>query len=294
MGSFEKLLKDPAITKMFDLDKEDIDKLKDMHKEMKLNRKEMNERRLKINDSLPKIYLHKCWVQKMIGYFDQKIIDEGKKVTFTDDMIKEGYVIVPIGEIMNVTFPDQEEIMYAIQTHQNTDILKNIREKGETIQKQWEKIIVYYKLRDELDRFEYLAFYRMDGLRIAETNYENDSAEANDQANMEIHAPIEVDWEIEFEDIEDLEGYSIGIKDGEESVARMMYSSNVIVYVILRLLAGEGENLYKVTKENLNILVKKKDNETIDLNREFKTTLKKNANAKLYYIGDYEDMENKE
>lgn len=292
MGSFEKLLKDPAITRMFDLDEEDIDKLKVMHKEMKLNRKEMNAHRLKIDESLPKIHLHRCWVQKMIGYFDQKIYDEDKKVTYTTDMIREGYMVIPIGEIMNITFPDQEEVMYAMQTHQNTDILEKIKEKEETIRKQWEKIIIYYRVREDLERFDYLAFYRMDGIRIAETNFEKDTSVVDDQADLAMPAPLEVEWEIEFEDIEELEGYSLGVVDGDECTARMLYSANVIVYVILKLLAGEGGNIYKVTKENLNTLVKKKDNETIDLNREFKTALKKNANAKLYYIGEFEETEN--
>lgn len=296
MGSFEKLLKNPAVSKMFDLNKEDIDKLMDMHQEMKLNRKQMNENRLKINDKLPRIHLHKCWIQKMIGYFDQKIVDEDKRIQFTDTMIKEGYVTIPIGEIMNIEYPDDEDVLYAVQTHQNTDILKNIKEKAEIILKEWEKIIVYFKLHESLKRFDYVSFYRTDGIRIAETKHEItdavDREVAQGQIDFTVHAPMQVDWEIEFEDVKELEGYSLGIKDADECTARMLYSANVVICILLILLAGEEGIKYKVTKENLNTLVKKKDNETIDLNREFKTILKKNPNADLYYIGEFEETEN--
>lgn len=275
MAKFEKFLEDKRIMNLFDIDDEEKKQLLQMHKELKENNRLRQENTLKINYRLPMIYLDSKLTIPLIKKFN-----ENKNKLVTNKQKLSGYAQFEIAELINVILPDEEDVISAIQEHEEPDMLKNIIARKDSIYNDWGSVIVHFELEEgNINKLEF--YSKNTNERLAEKKEVMKITEI-----LQYQTPEVIDWKINLDASSDI-GYSLEIDDLEESVSGLLYICNVLLVMTLsELLQGFDENdknKYRITRENINELIPKNCNENIHLNREIKQSIKK-YNREVYLV----------
>ncbi len=270
MGKFERALQDERLMNFLGIDDEDKKELLKMHKEQKEKNILKNDRSLKINDRLDRIYIDKDVILPILKKFN----DNKNPYSFRD-CLTSGYVFLDLHDLFEIELPDENEVLRLIQEHDEPEMLENISNSRNRIYKDFSQVIIYYELKGNI--ISKLKFYNQNTKEII--------AEQKDELEVTkvftSQAPYKVDCKIELEETDD--GYSVSICDVPEIIDTVMYISAAILLVSFTTIVNGSVGDYRITKDNLNEIIPKNNNENIHLNRELKQIIKK-YNSPIYYV----------
>lgn len=275
MTNFERNIKDKKLLKMFGIDKEEVEKLKEMYEQDKASKKETQDLWLRIDKKLPKIYIP---AEKAVDIIKSINKNSNEWEPKTDNFrYREGYIIVDLSPFINIKLPEEDDVLYMINKA-GSEVLDEINHKKNIILRDWSNITLHFVIEEE---FSNLYCHSSSGERISALQYrfKRDISKKNRDENISV-SPEEVNWEIELDYSDKDKSYAIGIKDAEDKGTEMMMILAVLFAEISEMVLDDK---YLVTRENLNEVIPKNSNENIHLNREIKQSLKKDTTP-IYYI----------
>lgn len=287
MEEFKKDLNKPEIQEMVDsnieelqniLDNVDIkeirQKFNDMCEELRQSNINREQKKLKMNKSLPYIYISKEMVKKALH-----LCNSNKEIYFKgvkSSIFKEGYIEINIEDLIKVTMENEDEMYYIIQNYTGPKLGQGVRNKSNSLLRDYGLFILHFVITE--GRLDKIAIYDRTGVKLSEGSLKK----TIDESSLEKDCPEEVEFKLKVENNEKLEACSLEVVDEVESLYQCILITMMVLSVSVKLIEDNKDN-YFINRDNLNKLIPKNSNENIQMNREIKMKLKKD-NTPIYYI----------